>query len=259
MIDPTVVFVTHNQPAKLSDPGDRSFDDPSARVSSHPSTILTRGAFAILSMWGNEQKVLLCQFISEFITVVSLICNQWRGNLGIIGLVDNFRCEFYLSPFGRVRGACQRYSRAISHHHPLCTLSTLGFSDVFAPFFAEAKLPSMKSSSQFIRPCSLSSSMKACHISRKTPASSHSTNLRQHVLGEGNLSGKSFHRAPLLRTHKMPSKQLRSSARGRPPLGYSTLGIKRLTFSHCSSVSKTSRRPDIDRLLSMSKLAKRGN
>jgi hypothetical protein len=35
-------------------------------------------------------------------------------------------------------------------------------------------------------------------------------------------------------------------------LGCSTVGIKRLTFSHCSSVSKTSRRPDIARLLSMS-------
>jgi hypothetical protein len=62
-----------------------------------------------------------------------------------------------------------------------------------------------------------------------------------------------------LRTQKMPSKQLRSSARGRPPLGCSTLGIKRLTFSRCSSVSKTSRRRDIDRLLSISRLDKRGN
>jgi len=252
LIDSTVVFVAYNQSAKLSDPGNRSFDDPSARVAAHPSTILARGAFAILSMWRNEQKVLLRQFISEFITVISLICNQRCWNLWMIGLIYGFRCEFHLSPLGRVRGACQRYSRAISHHHPLCTLSTLGFSNVFAPFFAGAKLPSMKSSSQLMRPCSLSSSMKACHISRKTPASSHSTNRLQQVLGEGNRSGKSFHRAPLLRTHKMPSKQLRSSARGRPPLGCSTVGIKRLTFSHCSSVSKTSRRPDIARLLSMS-------
>ena len=252
LINLTVVFIAHNQSAKLPDPGNGSFDDPSARVSTHPSAILTRGAFAILSMWRNEQKVFLCQFISEFITVVSLICNQRCWNFWIIGLIYGFRCEFDLSPLGRVRGACQRYSRAISHHHPLCTLSTLGFSDVFTPFFAGAKLPSMKSSSQLIRPCSLSSSINACHISRNTPASSHSTNLLQHVLGEGNLSGKSFQRAPLLRTHRIPSKQLRSSALGRPPLGCSTFGIKRLTFSHCASVSKTSRRPDIVSLLSMS-------
>jgi hypothetical protein len=81
LIDPIVVFVAHNQPAKLSDPGDRSFDNPSARVSSHPSAILTGWAFAILSMWGNEQKVLSCQFISEIIAIVYLICNQWRCNL----------------------------------------------------------------------------------------------------------------------------------------------------------------------------------
>jgi hypothetical protein len=210
-------------------------------------------------MRGNEQKVFLCQFISEFITVISLIRNQWCWYFWITGLIYRFRCEFDLSPLGRMRGACQRYSRAISHHHPLCTLSTLGFSNVFAPFFAGAKLPSMKSSSQLIRPCSFNSSMKACHISRNTPASSHSTNLLQHVLGEGNLSGRSFQRAPLFRTHKMPSKQLRSSALGRPPLGCSTFGMKRLTFSHYSSASKTSRRPDIDGLLSISGVTYREN
>jgi hypothetical protein len=252
LIDSTVVFVPHNQSAKLTDPGNRSFDNPSARVSTHPSAILARWAFAILSMWGNEQKVFLCQFISEYITVISLIRDQWCWNFWITGLIYGFRCGFDLSPFGRMRGACQRYSLAISHHRRLCILSTLGFSNVFAPFFAGAKLPSMKSSSQLIRPFSFNSSMKACHISRNTPASSHSTNLLQQVLGKGNLSGRSFQRAILLRTHKIPSKQLQSSALGRPPLECSTFGMKRLTFSHCSSVSKTSRRPDIDGLLSIS-------
>jgi hypothetical protein len=117
-----------------------------------------------------------------------------------------------------------------------------------SPLFCVSKAPSIRGSSQLIRPCSLSSSIIVCHISRNTPASSHFTNLLGHVLREGNLSGKSFQRTALLSNHPMPSKQLRSSVLGQPPLGCSTFKIKRLTFSHCSSVSKASRHPNIVRL-----------
>jgi hypothetical protein len=73
LITLTVVFIAHSQSVKRPDPGNHSFDDSSARVSTHPSAILTRGAFAILSIRRNEQKVSICHFIPEFIPWVSLI------------------------------------------------------------------------------------------------------------------------------------------------------------------------------------------
>jgi hypothetical protein len=62
-------------------------------------------------------------------------------------------------------------------------------------------------------------SRKACQILTKTPSPSHSVSRRQQVLGEGYCSGRSRQRAPLLRTHNIPSRQARSSAAGRPPRG----------------------------------------
>ena len=41
---------------------------------------------------------------------------------------------------------------------------------------------------------------------------------RQHVLGLGYRSGKSFQLASERKTHKMPSKHSRSDLHGRPPL-----------------------------------------
>jgi hypothetical protein len=62
------------------------------------------------------------------------------------------------------------------------------------------------------------------------------------VLGDGKQSGRSFQRAPERSTHKIPSKQARSSARGQAPLEEgSTAGKNGLTRSLCLSVNKTSR------------------
>jgi len=121
----------------------------------------------------------------------------------------------------------------------------LAFPKSLPLFLRKQSPPSIRGSSQLIRPCSLSSSINVSHISRNTPASSQFTNILGHMPREGNLSGKSFQRALYSSTHPIPSKQLRSSALGQPHLGCSTFKIKRLTFSHCSSVSKASRHPNI--------------
>ena len=85
-------------------------------------------------------------------------------------------------------------------------------------------------------PCSSSVSRKAIHRSSRTPSSSHSTSRRQHVLAEGNPSGRSRQRAPVLRTHKIPSRHSRSPARGRPPFREASFtGRYGLILSHCQS------------------------
>ena len=75
------------------------------------------------------------------------------------------------------------------------------------------------------------------------------------VAGEGYRSGRSFHRAPLRSTHRMPSKQRRSSTRLRPPFfeGF-RFGMSGSILDHCSSVSSDAWRL-IERLLSISLVA----
>ena len=52
------------------------------------------------------------------------------------------------------------------------------------------------------------------------------------------MAGKSFHLAPVLRIQRIPSRHSRSSAGGRPPLGFlRRLGSNGSIFLHCSSVN----------------------
>jgi hypothetical protein len=69
------------------------------------------------------------------------------------------------------------------------------------------------------------------------PWSSQSRKRRQQVLGEGYRSGKSFHRAPLRSTQRIPSKQGRLAIGLGPPnaepLGNGNSGA---INAHCASV-----------------------
>jgi hypothetical protein len=131
-----------------------------------------------------------------------------------------------------------RNTLSIDHHHPFCSLAFLRLADGFAPFLAGAKLPSMKDSAHSNFPWLSSLPRKVLQILSQVPSSSHICNRRQQVTGLGNSSGKSRHLAPVFNTHKIPSRQPRLSAQGRPPKGPpSSFGSSGLIFSHCSSVS----------------------
>jgi hypothetical protein len=135
----------------------------------------------------------------------------------------------------------ERDSLAIDHHHPLRTLSAFGLSDALAPFFAEAKLPSAKVSSQSSWLCSSSSDKNLRHIFSQTPCASHCCNRRQQVLADGYRSGRSFHRAPLRKTQIIPSKTSRLLRGLRPPWGDCVwIGNRGSSFSHWSSVINVS-------------------
>jgi hypothetical protein len=94
---------------------------------------------------------------------------------------------------------------------------------------------------QFSWPASSNSWINAIQACSQTPCSSHSDKRRQQVLGEGYCAGRSFQRAPLRKTHKMPSKHRRFATRLRPPLteivGFGKSGS---TWTPCASVSSGS-------------------
>jgi hypothetical protein len=81
------------------------------------------------------------------------------------------------------------------------------------------------------------------HASSHTSCSSHCFKRRQQVAGEGYLSGKNLHAAPVCNTHRMPSMQSRLEAHGRPRLSLRRFGSgsSGSITSHCASFNNSNR------------------
>lgn len=79
--------------------------------------------------------------------------------------------------------------------------------------------------------------------SSHTSCSSHCFNRSQQVAGEGYLSGRKRHAEPVRSTHKMPSRQSRLEAQGRPRLSLRRFGSgsSGSINSHCASVNNSNR------------------
>jgi hypothetical protein len=240
-------LVSYYQSAELTQPSKCTLNYPPPLVPTHLAPILVSGSLIVNSSWDDWLNTMSLEYLTEWIRVITPICYEPLGALARPPCsVSSPYCYStkHVSEQLHLRGGCrvqvcsQRSTRAIDQNHPLCALAALSLADFVPPFLAGAKLPSAKHSSQCILSWSLSCAKKARHISSSTPLPSHSRNLRQQVEGLPYSLGNSLHCAPVQRTHKIPSKQRRSSARGLPPLG---LGLYRgrctRTFSHCSSVS----------------------
>jgi hypothetical protein len=149
----------------------------------------------------------------------------------------------------------QRNTLAVDHHHPLRSLAFFGFSHAVAPFFAGAKLPSMKHSLQSNWPRWSSWARKALQRSSQTSCSSQSRSRRQQVEPLAYCLGTSSQGAPVRNTQRIPSNTRRSSTRGLPPrLEGLYRGSNDSIWAHCSSVSFQRflvRFLAIERLLSM--------
>ena len=223
-----ISFISNNQASVITDPRKGSFHFPSLPVPSQFSAVLSFRFFTIASMWSNQIYFQVLKSFSKWITVISLVCDKsfrslfrptssWEWNT--YRLKSFFRKLYFC---GRCRGKCasQRNTLAVDHHHPLRSFALFGFPDTCAPFFAGAKLPSIKASSQSSNPFSSSIDKNFRQISSQTPWSSHSRNHRQHVDGLGYRSGRSCQRAPVRRIHRIPSRTSRLSEGGRPPFGF---------------------------------------
>ena len=187
--------MTNHEAAEAADPGDRAFNLPASAVAAKLSAILGSGANSAPSMGTDQVPPFGQQIRAKFVAVISSVRNQGRRFFADRDLVEDSFDQRDLSRRSTFGPACKWNSLTICHHHPLRTLSPLGFSDAVAPFFAGEKLASTNTSSQSSSPSSSSVSRKACQIVTKTSSHSHSTNRRQHVLGDGYRSGKSRQRA----------------------------------------------------------------
>src|SRR5215203_1425988 len=238
-------LISHNQPAEVLQPGDGAFDFPASTVAPKVSTVLSFD-FLVPTVGTDQLNSSSLQSSSQRIAVSRPIINQPFGILSWSAASDardGYLFQGRLDQRALVRRRrgkfdSERHTLAVCHHHKLCTLSAFGLADLGTPFFAEANVPSAKTSCQSNCPASSSSDKNARQIESQTPASSHSRSRRQQVVADGYSRGRSFHRAPLRSTHRIPSITSRSSIRRRPPCGDGfSLGNNRSIFNHCASLN----------------------
>jgi len=220
-------LIAYNQAAKIRQPGKSTFNFPSFPVAPEFSAILRFWLFSITLMWNNQINLKFLQTLTKWITIVAFISNQTQGALsGTTTTIardthrfKGFFGELYFRGRCRGKGASDRNTLAVDHHHPLRSFAPFGRANKGPPFLAGAKLPSMKASCQSSAPFSSSMERNLRQTSSQTPCSSQSLNLRQQEDGLGYLSGRSCQRAPVRSTQRIPSRTSLLSIEGRPPFG----------------------------------------
>jgi hypothetical protein len=237
-------LIAHYQASKITKPCKCALHLPALSISSELSAILRLIIFSVSAVWYNHIYFQMLKALSKWITVISLIADQPLRSLFRPTSARTRNANRVKSLFGKLyfrrgcrgKDASQRNTLAVDHHHPLCSFALFGFSNASAPFFAGAKLPSMKASSQSSSPFASSMDRNLRHTSSQTPWSSQRRSRLQHVAGLGYRSGKSCHLAPVRSTHNMPSSTCRLSILGRPPFRLALgLGSSGSSSFHCSS------------------------
>ena len=242
--------MAHEESTELTEPCIGAFDDPTTLVTSELAPVLIAPQLAVVAVRDDEVDASLFEPLA-----------QW---VGVVGPVGDYALRLLSRPafgardfdFGkrgfRKRNFCrrgtfepnsQRKTATVDQYHPLRALATLGFTDGGAPFFAAAKLPSKNVSSHCNRPSPSSAPSSARQASSHTSCSSHCFKRRQQVAGDGYLSGRNRHAAPVCNTHKMPSRQARLDAQGRPRLSLRRFGSgnRGSSNSHCLSFNNSNR------------------
>lgn len=245
-----VPVVAHHQPAIIAQSGKGAFDLPTLAVSAQVASVVEGGCVPTLAVRTQQQHAPLQEPPAQRVAFVGPVGDDpqrafLRTAPAAAGHRDRIERRFgqsHLGGRGAGQVASQRNTLAVDHHHPLRALAALGFADAVAPFLAGAKLPSRKLSCQSSRPRWSNSDRKARHNRSHTPCSSQARRRFQHTLGLTPKSrGRSCHRAPVLKIHRIPSSTTRWGFGGRPrrlPLrGILVLGRRGSIFFHWASVS----------------------
>ena len=223
--------MANQESAELTEPCVGAFDDPASFVAPEFPAVLVPAVFTVLAVWNDEVDTAFLEPLAQRVGVVGAVGDHAFRLLSrsAFGTRDfdfgerGFRKRNF-SRRGTFEPNSQRKTATVDQYHPLRALATLGSTHRGAPFFPGAKLPSRNVSSHFSKPSPSNAPNRARQASSHTSRSSHCFNRRQQVAGEGYLSGKNLHAAPVCSTHRMPSRQARFDAHGRPRLSLRRFG-----------------------------------
>ena len=250
VIDGTLI--ANDQSSEVLNPGVGPLHDPAMPVAPQTAAVLVGGLPVIATGRNDRLDAPPGQTLTDGVAVIPFIGHQALGALpgtpspmgaAHMERFQNGREKLRFRRGRRVHVKSERSTRAINQYHKLRSLPALCFAHFEPPFFAEAKVPSTKHSFHWMWSRSCSWARKARHTFSNVPSRAHFCNRRCTVLEGPYRLGNSLQGAPVQRTHRIPSKQHRSSSGGRPPLrsflrqGLFRAGSCSLTFSHCRSVS----------------------
>lgn len=232
-----MVFVANDQTAEVVQPSEEPLDFPSSPITAKWATVLSRAT--ITAIWRNQFDAALLQKPRiELVAVIRLVTDEPSRKIFNPGGVQRLVDEGYLVGRSADHVGGERKTMAVCDRHDLAALSAFGLADFAPPFLAPEKEPSMKASDRSILPRSSKSSANTPRIWANTPARVHCWKRRWQVWYGGYRSGKSFHGAPVRRTHKMPLSKSRGSRGGLPrPPGLRSIGGTNGSINrHCSLV-----------------------
>jgi hypothetical protein len=233
-----VELVSCHQPSKGLEPTDGAFNDPPLAVPTQWAAILSGRPSAASAMGTDQFDAVSGQTLSQRIAICGAVIDESSGDEGGDGLIEQRLDESNFRGARAVDVDRQRQAGTVDQKHELSALAPLRGTNQIAPFFAGANVPSAKPCSQSISPRRSSCSSNRRQAWSHTPLLDHSTKRLQQVTYEGNDRGKSFQRAPLRSTHRIPSRHRRALHLGRPPRGSDArIGKQSEISSHCSSVS----------------------
>ena len=160
LIKGEVSFMADEKTTEVAQVREGAFDFPASAIAAERASILQGRATAATAVRTDQFDSASRQPGPEALRVVSAITDEAGGTIAWSACTDarHLHClqGFFREGNFRRRGAkestSQRYTRAVCHHHPLCTFATFGFTHAEPPFLALAKLPSMNTSSQLSLP-----------------------------------------------------------------------------------------------------------
>lgn len=219
-------------------PADRTFNLPSLEITSETASVLSGRLLSVLAMRTDQLDPSPGKTLPKRIAISSHIVNQPLRLATKLSFTKQRFDERYFVGAGTGNRCRERQAVGIGENHDFGSFATFGFTNHFAPFFADENVPSASVSLRSTRPCRSSVRNNRDQAFVQIPLAVHWRNRRQQVGYDGNRSGRSFQRAPLRSTHRIPSTHARGSAIGRPrwPVRESC-GNKSAINRHCSSES----------------------
>jgi hypothetical protein len=238
-----MVFITNNKTTKVLQPGKQAFNFPSLSVSPQGSTILGGRFDTVVFVWSNHlNATFFGQPLIKFVAVVSSVTYDFIRHIlkktGIKSLIN--KSYFMRASTGCVNG--DRKTERVCKAHNLGSFAPFGFAHTIAPFFAGAKVPSIKPSLRSMPPRSFKSWASVVSILAKTPDSVHCWKRRWQVLFGGYRSGISDHWAPVRNIHRIPLSTSLGFCGGLPDFPGCALGfgMNSAIRCHCSFVRSIS-------------------
>src|SRR5690606_11126850 len=150
--------------------------------------VLSCGLLAVLAMGGNQLDAAPFESLSQGIAVRGRVVDESARDFTENAIVEQRLDKIDLVRAGAGDFSGQRNPSAFDQDHDLGPFAAFGLASAVTPFFAEAKVPSAIVSSKSISPSWSSNRSKRAQALPQMPASVHSLNLRQQVVGEDRKS-----------------------------------------------------------------------